>query len=101
MRDGIIGVIMGMVVGAMICFAACKNVERARLKARLADMYLKSPPGQIQGMDANDLAVRQAWTSSVLRQSAIKVQQDVVALQAISELLTSRLVKLEDANDAD
>ena len=90
-------------LGVLLCFVitciaswcgGTYSAEHKHKMAQLTDMYLKPPPGQMQGMDANDLAVRQAWTSSVLRQSAMKVQGNVQALAL-------RVVKLEDANDAD
>jgi len=74
------GILIGMAFSAVIVFAAHEASDRETQDLLLTDMYLKPPPGQMQGMDPNDLAVRQAWTSSVIRQTCIKIQQDVQAL---------------------
>lgn len=94
MRDSVIIGIVLLIVGGLIGYLIAEVPREIAHEKRLADMYLKPPPGQMQGLDANDLAVRQAWTSTALRQSAMKVQGDVQAL-------TLRVDKLEDANDAD
>jgi len=87
--------IISLIVALFVLGWFC-GVSNERCKASeliLADMYLAPPPGQMQGMDPNDLSVRQAWTSTILRQTVVKTQQDIANLM-------ERMIESEAPNNA-
>lgn len=94
--DGFVGLVIGLIIGAVIASGAFLDSQRDKKNERLADMYLQPPPGQMQGLDPNDLAVRQAWTSSVLRQSAMKVRQEIGLLKLADDAIVADPNMLRD-----